>query len=717
MTRSIMLIPLGNNVGLTVTTLGIIKAIEQQHLKLTIFQPILKNIVFDSDVNDFIHVVQKNNNINVVYSIHDIYYDDIHHTHKYSLLMDQIFEDYNQKILHTDLIIVNRIKSKNNSILINKINYDIAINLNIEIIFVSVINNNIFDLQEKISIIKNIYGVSRKINISGIIFNKVIEHDIIYKEFDSLLFFNNFGIPTKEINNIQLFIKYTGIKLLFSIPLNFSLIYIPVIDLCNFLQLDYINKKNIHKNIIQSISLIEKQHDYDYSFNNINYNALVIVSAVNKKFLCNLLQYSKLRNKISLLVITNFNLDYDYIKNFITQVKTTNLSVIFTSNHTLFFLSYLKYFNLYTVTSSIKHLIYAQNFILNYVNQKWIQSFKNSCKIKNYFFPIEFRYHIRNLAKKSLHKRILLPEGYEPRIIKAAVFCSNNSIADCILLGDKKIIFNIALKNNIQLGNNISIINPTHISKNYVNRLIQLRKHKGMNEFMALEHIKNDIVLGTLMLELGDVDGLVVGAVHTTADSIRPGLQLIKMASSYSLISSAFFMLLPDRTCIYADCAINADPDYKQLSEIAIQSAESAVLFGIKPKIAMISYSTGTSGIGKKVELVRQATLLVKEKRPNFIIDGPIQYDAAMALDVANIKAPDSIVAGNATVIIFPDLNTGNTTYKAVQRSANIMCIGPMLQGMRKPINDLSRGASVEDIIYTIALTVIQSNNTIISNI
>jgi phosphate acetyltransferase len=212
-----------------------------------------------------------------------------------------------------------------------------------------------------------------------------------------------------------------------------------------------------------------------------------------------------------------------------------------------------------------------------------------------------------------------------------------------------------------------------------------------------------------MMLALDEVDGLVSGAVHTTANTIRPALQLIKTAKGAKLVSSIFFMLLPEQVMVYGDCAVNPDPNAEELCDIALQSATSAAAFGIEPKVAMISYSTGSSGTGSAVEKVRSATERAKKLSPELLIDGPLQYDAATTPSVAKSKAPDSLVAGKASVVIFPDLNTGNTTYKAVQRSANVVSIGPMLQGLAKPVNDLSRGAMVEDIIYTIALTTIQA--------
>jgi phosphate acetyltransferase len=226
---------------------------------------------------------------------------------------------------------------------------------------------------------------------------------------------------------------------------------------------------------------------------------------------------------------------------------------------------------------------------------------------------------------------------------------------------------------------------------------------------LAWELLLVKVVVGTMMLAQNAVVGLVYGAVHTTANTIRPALQLIKTAPGANLVSSIFFMLLPDQVLVYGDCAINPDPTAEQLADIAIQSASSAEAFGLEPRVAMISYSTGSSGKGAEVEKVREATRIAQELRPDLIIDGPLQYDAAIMENVARSKAPDSPVAGRATVFIFPDLNTGNTTYKAVQRSANLTSIGPMLQGIRKPVNDLSRGALVDDIVYTIALTAIQA--------
>lgn len=322
--------------------------------------------------------------------------------------------------------------------------------------------------------------------------------------------------------------------------------------------------------------------------------------------------------------------------------------------------------------------------------------------------PAAFRFKMMEQAR-SANKRIVLPEGAEPRTVRAAVICHEKGIARCVLLATQEEVQAVAKEQGITLPESLEIIDPKTIAENYVAPLVEKRKSKGLTPEQAREALEDTVVLGTMMMALDEVDGLVSGAVHTTANTIRPALQLIKTAPGASLVSSVFFMLMPDQVYVYGDCAVNPNPTAEQLADIAIQSADSAKAFGIDPRVAMISYSTGTSGAGPEVEKVDEATKIALQKRPDLLIDGPLQYDAACVLDVGRKKAPDSKVAGQATVFVFPDLNTGNTTYKAVQRSANVLSVGPMLQGLNKPVNDLSRGALVDDIVYTIALTAIQA--------
>jgi phosphate acetyltransferase len=325
--------------------------------------------------------------------------------------------------------------------------------------------------------------------------------------------------------------------------------------------------------------------------------------------------------------------------------------------------------------------------------------------------PRMFQYRILEMAKVD-KKRIVLPEGDEERIMRAAAEILHRDICNITLLGDKDQIIDSARKIGLKLDK-ANILNPVKdcddLVEDYAETYYNLRKHKGVTKEMARDLMFDRNTFGVMMVHKGHADGFVSGAVHSTADSLRPVLRLIKTRGDVSLASSIFFMCMPDEVLVYGDCALVEDPDAAQLADIAITSAETARSFGIDPFVAMLSYSTGESGKGKDVDKVREATLIAKRKRPDLPIEGPIQYDAAISEEVAKVKLNNSEVAGKATVYIFPDLNAGNTAYKAVQRTARVPAIGPIVQGLNKPANDLSRGALVKDIVYTIAITAIQA--------
>jgi phosphate acetyltransferase len=349
----------------------------------------------------------------------------------------------------------------------------------------------------------------------------------------------------------------------------------------------------------------------------------------------------------------------------------------------------------------------VMNTVADQIDADWAKALVGSKRAAR-LSPPAFRYRLVETAR-ALNKRIVLPEGNEPRTVKAAAIAQERGIARCVLLGNPDEIRGVAEKQGVKLPASIEIIDAAKAAPAYVDPLVELRKHKGMTPQTAAEELSDTIMLGTMMMVRDEADGLVSGAVHTTAHTVRPALQLIKTAPGCNLVSSIFFMCLPEQVLVFGDCAIVPNPTVEELADIAIQSADSAAAFGIEPRVAMLSYSTGTSGAGAEVEKVAKATTLAKSLRPDLAIDGPLQYDAALMPDVGRSKAPKSPVAGKATVFIFPDLNTGNVTYKAVQRSANALAMGPMLQGMAKPVNDLSRGCLVEDIVFTIALTAIQA--------
>ncbi|WP_322411590.1 phosphate acetyltransferase [Microbacterium invictum] len=323
--------------------------------------------------------------------------------------------------------------------------------------------------------------------------------------------------------------------------------------------------------------------------------------------------------------------------------------------------------------------------------------------------PLMFEYRLLERARAE-RRRIVLPEGDDDRILRAAGTVLARGIADLTILGEEIEVRNRAIELGIDIraADVISPFDAVHVDR-FAREYERLRAHKGVTYAQAADTVTDVSYFGTLMVHLGLADGMVSGAAHTTAHTIRPAFEIIKTKPGVSVVSSVFLMALADRVLVYGDCAVIPDPTAEQLADIAISSAATAEQFGIEPRVAMLSYSTGESGSGADVEKVRAATALVRERAPELPVEGPIQYDAAADAAVAAAKAPGSAVAGRATVFVFPDLNTGNNTYKAVQRSAGAVAIGPVLQGLNKPINDLSRGALVDDIVNTIAITAIQA--------
>ena len=323
--------------------------------------------------------------------------------------------------------------------------------------------------------------------------------------------------------------------------------------------------------------------------------------------------------------------------------------------------------------------------------------------------PLMFEYDLLDRARSN-PQRIVLPEGTDDRILRAASTLLRRGVAQLTILGDEVDIRARAAELGLDISE-AALLSPfdPELRERFAEEYTRLRAHKGMRLEEARDTVTDVSYFGTMMVHLGLADGMVSGAAHTTAHTIRPGFEIIKTNPGVSVVSSVFLMCLEDRVLVYGDCAVNPDPNAEQLADIAISSANTAIQFQIDPRIAMLSYSTGASGAGADVDKVRAATALVRTRRPDLLVEGPIQYDAAVDAAVGKSKMPDSQVAGRATVFIFPDLNTGNNTYKAVQRSAGAVAIGPVLQGLRKPINDLSRGALVQDIVNTVAITAIQA--------
>jgi phosphate acetyltransferase len=496
------------------------------------------------------------------------------------------------------------------------------------------------------------------------------------------------------------------IPILGEIPWNASLLTFRMKDLLNQMPLKVINKGEIDTRRVSYITLAARH--VQNMIDAIKPGSLLIIAGDRVDILLAVCLAELRSCKLAGVILTGgFTIPKD-VYDLCEASFSSGLPILSTDSDSYRTCAELDNFNLHTIPSDDEERRnLSRKYIAENIQIDWIRTFVSK-PIKRHLTPAAFRFSLMEKARKNV-RHILLPEATDPRILEAAAIADEKRIAKISLLGSQEEIALLCSSLDLNLPKTITIINPNIVRQNYVSDLVYLRRHRGVTEKMATDYLENNIILAMMMLYKGEVDGVVAGANTPTADVLRPALQIIKTKKESSLVSSIFFMCLETEVLIYGDCAVNTNPSASELANIAIQSADSARLFGIEPIVAMISYSTLQSGSGADVEKVREAIQYIKERRPDILVDGPLQYDAAYAKTVAAKKASSSQVAGRASVFIFPDLNTGNTTYKAVQQSADIYAFGPMLQGLNKPVNDLSRGAFVEDIVYTIAITAIQS--------
>lgn len=709
MSRTIMLIPTGTSVGLTSVSLGVIRSMEQKGVRLSVFKPIAQPRTGGDAPDQTTIIIRSNSTIPAAEPLRMSYVESLLGSNQQDVLMEEIVARYHENTKDAEVVLIEGLVPSRKHQFATALNYEIAKTLNAEIVFVLALGNDSpAQLKERIELACTGFGGSKNRNITGVIINKlnapVDDHGRTRPDL-SEIFDHSTKAIIANVDPAQLFTN-SPLPVLGCVPWSFELIATRAIDMAHHLKARVINPGDIMTRRVKSVTLCA--HSIPHMLEHFRPGSLLVTSADRPDVLVAACLAAMNGVEIGAVLLTGgYEIDTP-IKKLCERAFATGLPVFMVDTNTWQTSLSLQSFNLEVPADDRQRIEKVQNYIASHINSAWIDSLTATSKRSRRLSPPAFRYELTELARKA-GKRIVLPEGDEPRTVKAAAICAERGIANCVLLGNPNDIQRVAAAQGVELGKGIEIVDPVAVRERYVPRLVELRKSKGMTEVVAREQLEDNVVLGTLMLEKGEVDGLVSGAVHTTANTIRPALQLIKTAPGSALVSSVFFMLLPDQVLVYGDCAINPAPTAEQLSEIAIQSADSAAAFGIEPRVAMISYSTGNSGVGSDVEKVREATRLAQEKRPDLIIDGPLQYDAAIMVDVAKSKAPNSPVAGRATVFIFPDLNTGNTTYKAVQRSADLVSIGPMLQGMRKPVNDLSRGALVDDIVYTVALTAIQS--------
>lgn len=709
MPRTIMLIPTNGSVGLTSVSLGLTRAMQRRGVNLGFFKAITQPRSNGGKPDQSSTIIREHAKIPVAEPLQMSHAENLLGSSQSDVLMEEVITRYQQIAHQVDVVLVEGLVPTRKHPFAIQLNNQIAKTLDAEIVFVSSLGNySLEQLKERIELTLTSFGGKKNKNILGVIINKLnapVDENGRTRPDLSEVFDGSSCVAMSSIEPAQLNAQ-SPLPILGCIPWSFDLIATRAIDMANHLQARIIHAGDMQTRRVRSITFcaLNIPHMLPY----FRPGSLLVTSADRPDVLIAASLAAMNGIEIGAILLTSgYEID-EKISQLCAHAFNTGLPVFMVQTNTWQTSLSLQSFSLEIPVDDAERIEKMQDYVASYIDNAWIDSLSATVTRSRRLSPPAFRYQLTELARKA-NKRIVLPEGEEPRTIKAASICAERKIATCILLGRPDEIQRVAETQGITLGDNITLIDPATVREQYVSRLVELRKNRGMTEVVARTQLEDNVVLGTLMLENGNVDGLVSGAIHTTANTLRPALQLIKTAPGHSLVSSVFFMLLPDQVYVYGDCAINPDPTAEQLAEIAIQSADSAAAFGIEPRVAMLSYSTGNSGSGSDVDKVRTATRLAQEKRPDLVIDGPLQYDAAVMADVAHAKAPNSPVAGQATVFIFPDLNTGNTTYKAVQRSANLISIGPMLQGMRKPVNDLSRGALVDDIVYTIALTAIQA--------
>ncbi len=709
MSRTIMLVPIGTGVGLTSVSLGVVRAMERKGVNVNFFKPICQPRHGGNGPDLTTSSIRANSSVKTLEPFTLSFAENLIGSGQTDVLLEQIVARFAEETKDADTVLIEGLVPTRKQSFANNVNFDIAKALDAEIVFVVAPGTDTpEELKERLEVACSNFGGLKNKSIAGVIVNKLnapVDEMGRTRPDLSEIFDDSNKAKSVNVEVLQLF-SNSPLRILGCVPWNFDLIATRAIDMAKHLNAEIINEGDINTRRIKNVTFCARS--IPHMVEHFRPGSLLVTSADRPDVMVAASLAAMNGVEIGALLLTGGYAIEPQVRELCARAFETGMPVFGVNTNTWQTSLNLQSFSLEVPVDDKARIEKVQDFVASHIDSQWIESMTAASTCSRRLSPPAFRYQLTELARKA-GKRIVLPEGDEPRTIKAAALCAERGIAECILLGNPEDIQRVAASQGVVLGKGIQIINPADVIETYVPRLVELRKNKGMTEVVAREQLQDTVVLGTMMLEANEVDGLVSGAVHTTANTIRPPLQLIKTAPNASLVSSVFFMLLPDQVLVYGDCAINPDPTAEQLAEIAIQSAESAIAFGIDPRVAMISYSTGTSGAGSDVEKVREATRIAQEKRPDLMIDGPLQYDAAIMADVAKSKAPNSKVAGKATVFVFPDLNTGNTTYKAVQRSADLVSIGPMLQGMRKPVNDLSRGALVDDIVYTIALTAIQA--------
>ncbi|AXP81222.1 Phosphate acetyltransferase [Mariniflexile rhizosphaerae] len=692
MSKGIYVATIEPNSGKSVVVLGLMRMLLGKTAKVGYFRPIIEDLD-DGEMDNHISTVLSHFEIDINYKKTFAFTRnevlDLYNQGKSGEVIDEIIKKYKHIEQHFDFVLVEGtdFSHENSSI---ELDLNILISKNLGLPVIIVLQGDKKDFKEIVDNAQLAHDTFRnEVNVLSIMTNKVNPEDI--STLKNLLL--------ERINTTDITV----------IPKIHSLSSPTVKEVIKLLDGKVLFGKDMLNNLIDSFSVGAMQlRNY---LIHLKENALVITPGDRADIILGALQANISKNypKISGIILTGGLIPEAPILKLIEGLSSV-VPIISVKDGT---------YMATNIIGNIKSKIYAENTekITTSIStfEKHVDTDKLAERLITFesgaFTPRMFQYNLLQRALKN-KKHIVLPEGYDERVLEAAARLINAQVVELTLIGDKELIKERIEKLDISLDlNTVNIVSPTKSPyfEDYVNTFYELRKHKNVNLEMARDAMSDVSYFGTMMIYKGHADGMVSGAVHTTQHTLRPALQFIKTKPGVNIVSSIFFMCLEDRISVFGDCAINPNPNAQELAEIAISSAQTAKDFGIEPKVAMLSYSSGASGKGVDVEKVREATEIVKLEAPTLKIEGPIQYDAAVDMRIGKSKLPDSEVAGSASVLIFPDLNTGNNTYKAVQRETGALAIGPVLQGLNKPVNDLSRGCTVDDIYSTVIITAIQA--------
>jgi phosphate acetyltransferase len=693
MKHAFFLAPAGIDVGLTTIALGLVSALDRRGIRVAFFKPIAQTGEGDTGPDRSTHFVRATTSLRPSDSIPLATATKTIAEQGLDALMGQVIAAYHESTGSADVVVAEGLLPEAGDSYLGLVSQELVKTLNAQVILVASRADKTTDqIDDQIEYAAKLFGGVEK--ILGVILNR---HPAAGNETSQSLA-NRYRSESKLLQREHL-------HLIGVVPQSPELTYCRTIDVQRHLNAEILSAGEMEKRRVKSTHLLART--VPNLLHTLAPGAILLTPADRSDTIIAIALAALSQVPIAgLILVGDTNLDERIIQ-FCQPAFETGLPLLRVGSNSYDTATRLHQLSSEVPIDDLERIQGAIDHAAQWLDVDWLIS-QSKKELEFRLSPAAFLHQLSERAR-SANKRIVLPEGAEPRTVRAASICCRRGIARCVLLGDPTEIETVAKSQDFDLPESLEILNPAVIRANYVGPLFEARKHKGLSMEMAASQLEDNVVLGTMMLALGEVDGLVSGAVHSTANTIRPALQIIKTKKDARAVSSIFFMCLPEQVLVYGDCAVIPDPDAETLADIAIQSADSAAAFGVPPRVAMISYSTGESGSGADVEKVREATKLAQAKRPHLLIDGPLQYDAAFMPDVAKTKAPNSLVAGRATVFIFPDLNTGNTTYKAVQRSANVISIGPMLQGLKRPVNDLSRGALVDDIVYTIALTAVQA--------